>query len=378
MIIEEIIAFALLLIGSFVVTYLIMPKIIGVVTYKRLMSDPNERSSHSEKVPSLGGIAFFVVVSLGLYFLQGWDKFSISMSILPGLLILFVIGLKDDLVVLSPRTKIVAQILAVSFVLYHPAFQIHHLNSFFGIEEVSLFVTVPLAAFVSLFIINAYNLIDGIDGLAAMIGIIIFGVYSFLFYMLDLHFFMGVCLLVVGTLAAFLRFNLSSSKKIFMGDTGSLIIGFLIAVATIRLFSVNPMVLKKMPFQLENLPIIVVAVLIIPVFDTARVFTVRILNRKTPFSADRNHIHHLLIDYLKLSHKEASIFLSIVNILFFFIFLILGVNLDNIILFLALLALIAVFVYFFFHINFSYKNLRKRVGIRKKMKVIRKNTNFFS
>lgn len=355
-----------------------MPRIIGVVTYKRLMSDPNERSSHSEKVPSLGGIAFFIVVTLGLYFIQSWDKYDISMSILPGLLILFVIGLKDDLVVLSPRTKIIAQLMAVSFLLYHPSFQIHHLHNFFGIEEVSLFVTVPLAAFVALFIINAFNLIDGIDGLAAMIGIVIFGVYAFLFFMLDLHYFMAICLVVMGTLAAFLRFNLSSSKKIFMGDTGSLIIGFLIAAATIRLFGVDPMVLKKMPFQLENLPIIVVAVLIIPVFDTARVFTVRLLNRKTPFSADRNHIHHLLIDYLHLSHKEASIFLSIVNILFFLIFLILGVNLDNVILFLALLVLIGVFVYFFFHINFSYKNLRKRVGIRKKMKVIRKNTNFFS
>src|SRR5690606_5252222 len=118
----------------------------------------------------------------------------------PGLLILFVTGLKDDLVVLSPLTKIGAQVTAISFVLLDPAFQIRSLNNFMGIENISLYISIPLAAFVMLFIINAFNLIDGIDGLASMVGIVIFGVYSLVFYTLHLYFFLGVSLLIIGSL----------------------------------------------------------------------------------------------------------------------------------------------------------------------------------
>ena len=373
---KDIILSVCLLLGAFIVTYLVMPRIIGVVTYKRLMDAPNDRSSHSKKTPSLGGIAFFLAFSLGIYFLQPWDHNNLGMTLLPGLLILFIVGLKDDLVVLSPTTKILAQIAAITFLLVHPGFQIHQINSYFGIGEVSVFLTFPLAAFVGLFIINAFNLIDGIDGLAAMIAIVIFGVYGLLFFLLDLFFFMGISLIAIGTLLAFLRFNLSSKKKIFMGDTGSLILGFLIAAGTIRLFSVDHFIMKKLPFQLENLPMVVVAILIVPVFDTTRVFTVRLLSRKKPFTADRNHIHHLMIDYLKISHRRASFFIMVANTLFLGMFLFLGANLDNVLLFVLLLVCIVIFVYFFFRINFSYKNLRRRVGIRIKVKKLKQNTHF--
>lgn len=367
-----------LLLGSFFVTLIVIPRIIGVVKYKRLMENPNERSSHKGKVPSLGGVGFFISIGLGFYFLQDWDQYRLATSILPGLLVLFIIGLKDDLVVLSPRTKLLAQLAALSFIVFHPAFQIHDLNNFLGITNVSVFITIPLATFVGLFIINAYNLIDGIDGLAAMIGMVIFGIYGLLFYLLDLYFFCGISALVIGTLAAFLRFNLSSKTKIFMGDTGSLIIGFLIAVATIRLFSIDPTILKKLPFQLENLPTIVIALLIIPIFDTARVFTIRIMNGKSPFSADRNHIHHLLIDNLKLTHIEASTMLTITNLLFCSVFLLMSVDLNNLILFGILLMAVGFFTYFCFRMKCSCKDLHEKSVFQSKLKKIKGLTNFLS
>ena len=355
-----------LFIFSIVCTLFIMPKIIGVVTYKRLMDNPNERSSHAIQTPSLGGIAFFIVYTLGILFLQNLDTDNASVSILVSIIVLFIIGLKDDLVVLSPITKLLTEVFVVGIILSNQHFEFTELHGFLGIERIPLGVSIFLSGFIMIAIINAYNLIDGIDGLAGIIGVISFSVFGLLFFLLDLHFYLGISLLGIGTLCAFLRFNLSHKQKIFMGDTGSLVIGFLISVLTVRLFSVEHILLKKLPFQLENLPILVLAILIVPFFDTARVFTIRILKRKTPFAPDRNHIHHLMIDYLKLSHKKASITLGIFNVLFIIVFLFLCANFDNAITLGSLLVLIIGLVYFFFRINFSYKNIRRRIKLRKR------------
>lgn len=368
MIINNYLLLCILLLGSFIVTYLIMPKIIGVVTYKRLMDNPNERSSHSKMVPSLGGIAFYIVLVLGMYFTQTFDSYQVSMSLVPGFLILFIVGLKDDLVVLSPLTKLGAQLAAIIFVLIHPAFHIHQLHGFLGFDEISLAVSIPLAAFVMIAIINAFNLIDGIDGLASTVGIVIFTIYGILFLIMERYFFASISALMVGSLLAFLRFNLSSTKKIFMGDTGSLLIGFVIAIMTTRFFAIDTESLAKLPIQLENLPLLVMAILVVPFFDTSRVFTIRLLNKKGPFSPDRNHIHHLLIDYLKLSHRRASFFIGVVNFLFIAIFFILCASSSNALLMLLMIACIVLFVYFFYRINFSYKNLRRRLLWKKRLK----------
>jgi UDP-GlcNAc:undecaprenyl-phosphate/decaprenyl-phosphate GlcNAc-1-phosphate transferase len=363
--------YALLFVGAFVVTYVIMPKIIGVVTFKRLMDHPNERSSHKLQTPSLGGIAFYIVLVLGLYFLRTVDYTDKAMVLVPGLLILFIIGLKDDLVVLSPLTKIFAQVASISFVLIHPDFHIRDLHGFMGIQEISTYVTIPLAAFVMLSIINAFNLIDGIDGLAAIVGIVIFSVLGLLFFLLKLPFFLGISVIMIGSLLAFLRFNLSSNKKIFMGDTGSLLIGFIIACAVIRVFAVPSAQLRSLPFYLDNLPLVVMAILVVPFFDTARVFTIRIMNRRSPFSPDRNHIHHILIDYLKLTHKQASIAIGTVNVIFICLFILLSTSVNNY----ALLGITLVFLlgltYVFYRLNFSYKNLRRRLLWRRKMQKLR-------
>jgi UDP-N-acetylmuramyl pentapeptide phosphotransferase/UDP-N-acetylglucosamine-1-phosphate transferase len=363
-----------LFLGSFLITYLIIPKIILVVKYRRLMDDPNHRSSHSKMVPSLGGIAFYIVLVLGIYFLQPIDTSHKSMSLIPGLLILFIMGLKDDLTVLTPLTKLGSQLLSSAFVLSHPDFQIQNLHGFLFIEHISIFISIPLSAFVMVIIINSFNLIDGIDGLAASVEIVIFVILGMMFYLLQVHFFLGICLLMIGSLLAFLRFNLSSTKKIFMGDTGSLLIGFVIACSVMRLFAMPQSRLSELPFQLENLPLVVMAILIVPFFDTARVFTIRILNNKGPFSPDRNHIHHILIDYLHLSHRKASFLIGVFNVLFVLIFLLFSVSMDNLYLTGIMIFFILCFVYFFYRINFSPNNLRRRVLIRKQLNQISKKS----
>jgi UDP-N-acetylmuramyl pentapeptide phosphotransferase/UDP-N-acetylglucosamine-1-phosphate transferase len=163
-------------------------------------------------------------------------------------------------------------------------------------------------------IINAFNLIDGIDGLASSIGIVAFSGFSVVFFFAERYFFGLTSLVMVGILTGFLFFNLSTRNKIFMGDTGSMLIGFMVGVMSIRFLALDGSSLSRLPFNAIDVPIVLASFIIIPMFDSARVFTIRAINRKNPFSADRNHLHHVLIDAYKISHRKASFYIASVNI----------------------------------------------------------------
>jgi len=357
-----------LLLGAFITTYILMPRIIAVVRYRRLMDEPNARSSHGENIPSLGGVAFFITIVLGLYFLQPFDEDNKSMALVSGLVVLFIIGLKDDLTVISPVTKLVAQLVAVSFLLFNPSFQIDNLHGFMGIWEISKYITTPLLVFVLVVIINAYNLIDGIDGLAGIVGVVIFSIMSYLFYLLNMPFFLGVNMLMLGTLLAFLRFNFSSKLKIFMGDTGSMIVGFIVAASITRIFVVPSNQLNALPFQAENLPLVILALLLIPFLDTTRVFFIRLRQGKSPFRPDRNHIHHLLIDYLHFSHKQASVFIGVINLHFVTLFMFFATRFNERSLLIVMALTLMVFFYLLYRIDFSVENLQRRMRMRNQFK----------
>ena len=215
---------------SFVVSYLVVPRIIAIVKIKNLMDDPNQRSSHKEKTPTMGGVAFFASLLSSLYFLQAHDSQRLSLSLVIGLLILFYIGIKDDLVGVTPKTKIIGQILAFVFVMDSAELSIDTFNGFLGIYELPLWFSYALGVFIIISIVNAYNLIDGINGSASMVGIMIFGIFAFVFYQTEDYYFLLLSLSCIGCLAAFLRYNISKKKSIFMGDTGSLLIGLIIGV----------------------------------------------------------------------------------------------------------------------------------------------------
>lgn len=357
------------LVCAFLLTYYIVPRIRGVVEFKRLMDDPNERSSHSTITPTLGGIAFYITIVIGLYFIAPYDGYNFGISLMPGLTILFITGLKDDLVSLSPISKILAQIAASAFVLYSGLVETSEFH-FFGIQNKWIFY--PLLSFLMITLINAYNLIDGIDGLATIVGIVIVSVFSIVFYFIEDQFFFILTLVLIGCLLAFLRFNLSDKQKIFMGDTGSLLIGFMISVLTVRFLSISAINVTKLPFKLENLPFIAIAVLIVPLFDTARVFTIRVLNKKSPFSPDRNHVHHILID-LGFSHKKSSFFIGVLNAFFVVVFLVLGSEYTNIGIIIGLVIAILVFLYVIYLFDRRYANLKRKSKVRKfKKKILKK------
>lgn len=310
MFIQSVIALVAALLG----TAYLLPKIISIVRFKQLMDNPNVRSSHKVATPSLGGMAFYLVLIVSLYFNHSYDRHDISISLYPPLIILFFLGLKDDLVVLSPITKLFGQMASCMFIVMDPSFQVTSLHGFCGIYTIPVWLGISIVLILMLIIINSFNLIDGIDGLAAFIGIVAFSCFTVVFFFADRYFCMLTCLVMVGILIGFLFFNLSTKNKIFMGDTGSMLIGFMLGVMSIRLMTLDQLSLNKLPFEAVDVPVIIVAFLIVPLFDTARVFTVRLLQGKGLFTPDKNHLHHVLIEAYDLPHATASLSVAIFHI----------------------------------------------------------------
>jgi len=355
----------LLFIFAFVTCNYLTPKIRVLMLSKNLAAQPNNRSSHEVPIPNLGGIAFYVVLMISFYFIASsqffgvetpetlHDSGNIIVALIPGLTILFIVGLKDDIIVLAPLSKLLAQLLATVLFVFHYSKTINNLYGFMGIEDINPILAGAIAVFILVAVINAINLIDGIDGLAASASIIMFSAFGVAFYTINHIFLFSVCIVMIGTLLAYLRFNLSSTQKIFMGDTGSMILGFMLGVMAISFLSLDPKDLAQMPIRGENLPIVTVAILIIPFFDTLRVFIIRISKNKNPFKPDRSHIHHIIIDKFSISHRKASFLLGISNFLIIIMMSFLAATASNVILLWVFIGLLLLMSVFFFLISKS-------------------------
>lgn len=307
---------------AFSATWYFIPKVLWVSKEKNLMKTVNERSSHTLKTPNFGGVAFFIVLVFIISMLQSVKATFTGNHLIVAATLLFMVGLKDDLVISTARVKLFGQLSAAFFLVFSPELQITSLHGFLGIYEIPDFAGYFLSAFVVLAVINAFNLIDGIDGLASMAGIVMSSALGFAFYSSGNSYFVLISICVVGILSAYLRFNFSRGKnKIFMGDSGSLIIGLVIACLTLKILALP--FDSHVSYLNKGRLVYLAAVLFLPLFDTARVMILRILLGRSPFEADRNHIHHILLD-LGLSHFKASFSLAILNVLVIFSFIILS------------------------------------------------------
>ena len=181
-----------------------------------------------------------------------------------------------------------------------------------GVCEIPMSVSIPGSMFFLLGLINGFNLIDGIDGLAGITGIIVASFYSFILFKSGYFFYLSLSVATIATLSAFLRFNLSDRKKIFMGDTGSLVIGLVLGLLTLKLMSIGDKAYISLYFNDGNLPFFLIGVLFVPLLDTLRVMLLRFTRGVSMFKSDRNHIHHILIDF-GLSHRKAAFFIGFVN-----------------------------------------------------------------
>lgn len=299
-------------ISAFIIVAAIIPTIVYVSKAKKLFDEPGRRKAHKVFIPTLGGIAIFaaVIVSSGIF-----ADFTLNKEfqyLTAASVILFFIGLKDDILIIAPLKKLYGQIIACLLIVILGDLRLTSLHNFLGISEIPYFISVILTIFVFIVIINGFNLIDGIDGLASGIGILCsltFGIFFMVNGYYDYAVF-SACL--AGALIAFFIFNVfGKGNKIFMGDTGSLLLGFFVAVMTIKFNEIN--LLPSMNFTVCAAPAVSFGILIIPLFDTMRVFIIRIVNGRSPFIADNNHVHHRLLA-LGWSHLLSTIYITIVNL----------------------------------------------------------------
>lgn len=296
--------------ATFIAWYSI-PIVVKVASIRHLTDSPGPRKIHKKEIPTLGGIGIYGGFAIGFLLaindhMQGVTYFTVAM------MILFFVGIKDDLVSLDPRKKLIAQILAVLIIIYFTDIRLTSFHGFLGINAIPTWLTYVTTIFVVVVIINSMNLIDGIDGLAASTGIIASVTFGIWFWMSGDIGYSIMAAALTGALLAFLWFNLSKGKnKIFMGDTGSLVIGFIIAVMTIHFNEINSGM--NIYYDLESSPAISIGILIVPLFDTLRVFTIRLLLGHHPFTADTRHIHHIMLR-AGYSHRRSAFFISLAHI----------------------------------------------------------------
>lgn len=300
-------------ITSFTLTYLAIPSIIHVAIKKNLMDEPGERRSHSQSTPSLGGIGIFAGTLFSIILWTPFEDFGDLQYILCSFIIIFLIGAKDDIDPMSPSKKFLGELFAAAILVFKANVRLTSLYGIFGIHQIPELAGAILSIFVIIVIINAFNLVDGINGLSGGLGTVISIVFGMWFLKVNYMELAIVAFALSGSLVAFLKYNITPAK-IFMGDTGALLVGLVCSILTIQFIELHNIIPNK-EFAFRAAPSMAIAILILPLFDTLRVFTIRIFNRKSPFHPDRNHIHHMMID-AGFSHTSASAILIAVNLSF--------------------------------------------------------------
>jgi len=327
---------------SFLVTFFAIPAIVRVSVVKNLMANPNGRTSHFHPTPNLGGVAIFAGVIVSSVVFTGITTAHELKYIIAAMLIIFFVGLKDDLHPMAAYKKFLGQSLAILFILVPGDFHLSSLHGLFGIDELSYPLSLIITYVMFLALINSFNLIDGIDGLASGIGYLTSIFFGIVFLLANHLAYAVMSFILSSSLLAFFYFNVfSKENKIFLGDTGAMLIGLILAIFSVRFlnFESDELFLS----QSQAAPAVLLCVLIVPVFDTARVFILRILRGKSPFEADRTHIHHRLLD-LSGSHLKATGIILLVNVIFIAMALLLR-NINTELLVLIALALAALLSY---------------------------------
>lgn len=262
----------------------------------------------------MGGIAIFAGMGIGSVIWISLDGLAGFKYLFGAVFISFITGLRDDLIPLRPMHKLLGQLIAAGMVILLEDIRLRSLYGLFGIYEIPWLLSVMLTLFTIIVITNSFNLIDGLDGLAGTLSLIAFLFFGVWFYLHDQQVMAIIMASLVGALIGFLMFNWEPSK-IFMGDTGALVIGFVMAIAAIYFIDSNYSQPDSDPYKFAGGIGTAIAVIIMPLFDTLRVFISRTLRGQSPFSPDKTHIHHLIMR-MGTDHASTVIIMDVVNLLF--------------------------------------------------------------
>ncbi|WP_167618020.1 MraY family glycosyltransferase [Maribellus sediminis] len=307
----------LLIFGSFVLAFILIlvtvPPIVAIARAKKLYEPFEDRKVHTEIVPPLGGVAIFIAFILSTIIATDGLSFDSLKYIIAAVIIMFFIGLKDDILVISAHKKFLVQMFAAVLLIALGNIRFTNLHGIFGIHEIGYLTSVSLSLLAMIGIINAFNLIDGIDGLAsglAITGAFVFGIW---FYLSENYQLSIMAFALVGSLSGFFLYNVFGKRnKLFMGDTGSLIVGIVMSTLVIKFNELN-LVADSVAFS--SAPALSFAVVSVPIIDTLRVLAIRLSRKKSPFSPDKNHVHHYLLELIPNSHLKVTLIIVAVNAL---------------------------------------------------------------
>jgi UDP-N-acetylmuramyl pentapeptide phosphotransferase/UDP-N-acetylglucosamine-1-phosphate transferase len=315
--------FFIVFLSSFSTAFILLPQIIKLANKKKLNFIAKDEATglNGRQISNLGGVAIFISIRVTQLLFFDIPNFPYNYFI-ASLSILFLIGLNDDLIDSSPLSRFFFQALAALVFIYSDQFFIKSLEGIFFIGTFHPIFSVLLTLLFIMGTINAYNLIDGVDGLAGSLGVVGSLFFTFLFFLIGDIGLTLLSLSLLGGCMAFLCFNISPAK-IFLGDSGAYIIGFTFSVLSIKLINV----VSVSPLQLFNFKIssafsIISAIIMIPVYDSLRVFIIRLYQKKSPFKGDHNHLHHILLR-LGFSHLQIMLTLSLITLILFFVSLLL-------------------------------------------------------
>src|SRR6478735_611904 len=346
------------IIVAFILTYFLLPFIIRIAHNNKLYDIPDERKLHNHEISSLGGIAIFTGLILSVLMISDFDKYSSELQyFIAAFFIIFLIGVIDDIFCLKAWKKILGQLLATAMLTFKCGLLITNLHGFMGVHELTYIESIYTSFFTILLLINSFNLIDGVDGLAGSLGFISCLFFGTIFYINNALPYVVLSFTMCGALLGFLIYNFPPAK-IFMGDSGSTLIGLMCAILSIK-FIENPSI--QASFNGNTVPAIAFSFLLIPLMDVLRVFTLRIAKKQSPLMPDRNHLHHLLQNK-GLTHMEVTSVLLGSQ----FLFGLLGLLLRNT----NLHLIVALQFALYFGSTYILKNY---IPVRKKLHIVRDN-----
>ena len=320
---------------SSVFGFFMIPQIMNFCKRKKLYDIPNERKVHKNAIPRLGGISFMPSMLLAFFLaiivmdhITGEEPLTISLwtcSFFISLVLIYGIGIVDDLIGLGAKIKFGVQIAAATLMPLSGLY-INDLYGFLGYHEIPFWFGAPLTVFIIVFIDNAINLIDGIDGLAGGLAFLALGGFLACFLREGVITYSILISGLMGVLIPYLYFNIwgsvENNRKIFMGDSGSLTLGFILGFLFFFFSMHNPNV---MTYHKDGL-VLSITMLIVPMFDVVRVVIMRLRRRRPLFDADKNHIHHKLMRMGLSQHHALSfilcmaLFFAVINLVMVFLF----------------------------------------------------------
>lgn len=300
---------------SFLFGLISMPIVVRIAKAKGFVVRPNKRMCHEGSIPNIGGLDIYFSVMLS-YLLFDFSQIGHNQFFLIGVGAIMAIGFIDDVLVLTPFTKLLGEALAGIALIGFGNLRITHLHGIFGIEGIGVVPSYLLSLFILLAIINAINLIDGIDGLASGLGILYCLFFAVYFHLVGSISWSILAICMIGSLAVFFIYNVFGHReKIFMGDSGSLLLGYLLTAFIFRFCEQNALHVIPEQYHMNAAPAVAICVLTVPIFDTIRVSLTRIKQHRSPFQPDKNHIHHLILR-TGLNHIQTTCVLLAVSLLF--------------------------------------------------------------